>query len=72
MGSVGDGHATSKLLVIGESTIAGLGARNHELALTGQFAQRLGKRIGKKVNWTVIGKNPTGDAAAPSHPCLSV
>ena len=57
MGSVGDGHATSKLLVIGESTIAGLGARNHELALTGQFAQRLGKRIGKKVNWTVIGKN---------------
>lgn len=48
---------TVTLLVIGESTIAGLGARTHEFALAGQFAQRLAARIGKKVNWTVIGKN---------------
>ncbi len=56
-GIAGEGADTTKLLVIGESTIAGLGARNHELALTGQFARRLATRIGKKVNWTVIGKN---------------
>lgn len=56
-GITGVGSETIKLLVIGESTIAGLGARNHELALTGQFAQRLAMRTGKKVNWTVLGKN---------------
>jgi lysophospholipase L1-like esterase len=56
-GIVGEGQETAKLLVIGESTIAGLGARTHEFALTGQFAQRLSSRIGKKVSWTVIGKN---------------
>ena len=56
-GIIGAGEDTVKLLVIGESTIAGLGARTHEFALSGQFAQRLSSRIGKKVNWTVIGKN---------------
>ncbi len=56
-GIVGEGDDTMKLLVIGESTIAGLGARTHEFALTGQFAKRLANRIGKNVNWTVVGKN---------------
>lgn len=56
-GIAGDGGDTAKLLVIGESTVAGLGARTHEFALAGQFAQRLSKRINKKVEWTVIGKN---------------
>ncbi len=56
-GTSGEGIDEVKLLVIGESTIAGLGARTHEYALAGQFARRLAERIGKKVNWTVIGKN---------------
>lgn len=57
-GIVGEGvGAAARLLVIGESTVAGLGARNHELALTGQFAKRLATRIGRPVEWTVIGKN---------------
>ena len=56
-GIAGYGADTVKLLVIGESTIAGLGARTHEFALAGQFAQLLAARIGKKVDWTVIGKN---------------
>ncbi|MGI9034896.1 MAG: SGNH/GDSL hydrolase family protein [Pyrinomonadaceae bacterium] len=46
-----------KLLVIGESTVAGLGARTHETALAGQFAKFLSRRIEKSVRWTVIGKN---------------
>jgi len=46
-----------KLLVLGESTVAGLGARTHELALGGQFAKGLNQRIGKTVNWTVVGRN---------------
>ena len=53
-GGEGDG---ARLLVIGESTVAGLGARTHREALAGQFAERLANRIGLPVEWTVIGKN---------------
>ena len=56
-GVVGSGAETAKLLVIGESTVAGLGARRHELALAGQFASRLSDRIGRSVEWMVLGKN---------------
>jgi len=56
-GITGLGEESVKLLVIGESTVAGLGARTHELAMAGQFAGRLSKRLGKTVNWTVVGKN---------------
>lgn len=56
-GTVGEAGEAAKLLVIGESTVAGLGARTHKLALAGQFAERLTKRIGRPVEWTVIGKN---------------
>lgn len=45
------------LLVIGESTVAGLGAQTHETALAGQFAKFLSRKINKSVRWTVIGKN---------------
>nr|MBA2333417.1 SGNH/GDSL hydrolase family protein [Blastocatellia bacterium] len=57
IGSAGSGRESVKLLVIGESTVAGLGARTHKMAMAGQFADRLSSRLGKTVNWTVIGKN---------------
>ncbi len=47
----------AKLLVIGESTAAGVGARTHEAALAGQFARFLSRKIGKSVEWRVIGKS---------------
>lgn len=56
-GKVGDFPETVKLLVIGESTVAGLGARTHETALAGQFAKFLSEKIGKSVEYFVIGKN---------------
>ncbi len=56
-GVAGEGDATTRLFVIGESTVAGLGARTHELALAGQFASQLSKRTGKRIEWHVIGKN---------------
>jgi lysophospholipase L1-like esterase len=56
-GLVGDGGDPAKLFVIGESTVAGLGARTHEFALAGQFAKNLSQRIGRSVYWHVIGKN---------------
>jgi lysophospholipase L1-like esterase len=56
-GRTADGDDTAQLLVIGESTVAGLGARNHQLALAGQFAQRLSHRIERAVEWHVVGRN---------------
>jgi lysophospholipase L1-like esterase len=56
-GIVGRGGEAAKLLVIGESTVAGLGARTHREALTGQFAELLAARTGRRVEWTVIGRN---------------
>lgn len=56
-GVSGTGAAEVRLLVLGESTVAGLGARTHELALGGQFAKGLSERLNKSVNWIVIGKN---------------
>jgi lysophospholipase L1-like esterase len=47
----------AKLFVIGESTVAGLGARTHNEALAGQFATQLSHRIKRPVHWTVVGKN---------------
>ncbi len=56
-GTTGTGTERAKLLVIGESTVAGLGAGTHELALAGQFAKRLSGQTQKTINWSVIGKN---------------
>ncbi|MFM8441005.1 MAG: SGNH/GDSL hydrolase family protein, partial [Acidobacteriota bacterium] len=52
----GDGPLR-KLLVIGESTVAGLGARTHKEALSGQFARFLSQLLSTPVEWYAIGKN---------------
>ena len=56
-GQVGTGDDPAKLFVIGESTVAGLGARDHERAYAGQFAKYLSEHIGRPVAWKVVGKN---------------
>ncbi|MBK8465352.1 MAG: SGNH/GDSL hydrolase family protein [Chloracidobacterium sp.] len=56
-GKYGEGNDAAKLFVIGESTVAGLGARTHELALAGQFAKQLSQHLGRSVEWKVLGKN---------------
>ncbi|MFN0140628.1 MAG: SGNH/GDSL hydrolase family protein [Pyrinomonadaceae bacterium] len=55
-GRCGDGEAV-KLFVLGESTVAGLGARDHERALAGQFARALSNQLGSAVEWQVLGRN---------------
>jgi len=55
-GRTGEGDE-ARLFVIGESTVAGLGARSHEVALAGQFAKNLAEKIGRPVEWTVVGKS---------------
>ena len=56
-GVAGKGDVAAKLLVIGESTVAGLGARTHEQGLAGRFAEQLSSKIGRGVKWHVIGRN---------------
>ena len=56
-GLTGEGEGESRLLVLGESTVAGLGARTHEMALGGRFAEGLSRRIGRPVRWAVVGRN---------------
>jgi lysophospholipase L1-like esterase len=57
-GATGEGDLPPvKLLVLGESTVAGLGARTHDVALAGRFAEELSGRIRRRVEWTVVGRN---------------
>lgn len=56
-GKFENGPATVELLVLGESTVAGLGARTHDRALAGQFAEFLGRQIDRSVSWFAVGKN---------------
>ena len=46
-----------RLLVLGESTVAGVGAPDHEHALTGQIAAALAARTGRAVHWQAVGKS---------------
>lgn len=43
------------LLAIGESTVAGVGAKTHAEALTGQFAKHLSQKCEKSVRWQAFG-----------------
>ena len=43
------------LYLIGESTVAGVGARTHELALSGQLALRLAEALARPVHWGALG-----------------
>ncbi|QWF80016.1 SGNH/GDSL hydrolase family protein [Amycolatopsis sp. CA-230715] len=49
------------LLVLGESTVDGVGAPDHESALTGSVAAALAERTGRPVRWQALGK--TGASA---------
>jgi len=46
-----------RLLVIGESTVAGIGAATHQTALTGHTAAELARRTGRAVRWRAAGKS---------------
>ena len=56
-GRVGNGNDPAKLWVMGESTVAGLGARDHSRSLAGQFALHLSSYLERPVEWKVLGKN---------------
>jgi lysophospholipase L1-like esterase len=56
-GVVGSDSEQFRVLLIGESTVAGVGAANHEEALSGQFAKHLNNKAGLTVEWHALGKS---------------
>lgn len=46
-----------RLLVLGESTVSGVGASTHELGLTGRIASTLAESAQRTVCWRALGKN---------------
>ncbi len=46
-----------RLLTIGESTVAGIGAKSHSEAFTGQFSRHLSLKTKKTVKWSVLGES---------------
>lgn len=57
-GSVGSGNTPPlNVLIIGESTMAGVGVATHELGFAGSFAKYLSEDCHKKVNWQVHAKS---------------
>ncbi len=56
-GSLPGAEPTLHLLVIGESTVAGVGAASHQEALTGQLAAALVCRTGRGVRWRALGRS---------------
>lgn len=54
--TLGSGPPAS-VLVVGESTVAGVGVSAHAEGLSGQFAQAWAERLGRPVRWAAVGKN---------------
>jgi lysophospholipase L1-like esterase len=67
-GEIGGGGAPVRLLVLGESTAAGVGAANHQEGLAGQVARSLAAATGRPVRWRVLGRN--GATAATTRASL--
>ena len=56
VGTISAGGVPLRLLVLGESTVAGVGAPDHAHALTGQIAAALATSTGRTVHWRAVGK----------------
>lgn len=56
-GEVGGAGAAVGLLVLGESTAAGVGAEDHPRGLAGQVARTLAAETGRGVRWRVLARN---------------
>ena len=63
-GECGDGGDAIDLLVIGESTAAGMGAPTHDVALAGCIARALAHHAGRAVRWRVLARSGATARAA--------
>ncbi|GBO85043.1 GDSL family lipase [Marinobacter adhaerens] len=56
-GQYGEGNPARRILVIGESTAAGVGVRTHDQGLASQLAKQIHERTGKSIAWHTFGVN---------------
>ncbi|MCI0337411.1 MAG: SGNH/GDSL hydrolase family protein [Acidobacteria bacterium] len=56
-GIVAGSRPVFRLIMLGESTVAGIGAPTHDLALTGQTAKALAQRTRRAVQWLALGRS---------------
>jgi len=56
-GSVPGEGASLELVVLGESTTAGVGVASHDLGLAGSTARALARRLDRSVHWRALGVN---------------
>lgn len=56
-GQYGDGEPYLRILVLGESTAAGVGVSSHEQGLASQLAFQLRERSGQTIAWHTLGVN---------------
>ena len=54
-GQISAGGEKLELLAIGESTVAGVGVKTYEEALTGQFSKHLSEKADTSVHWEALG-----------------
>lgn len=52
----GDGESL-KLIALGESTVAGMGARTHQTGLAGPLAFALSRQTKRRVKWSVVARS---------------
>jgi lysophospholipase L1-like esterase len=72
-GSTPGNGAPLRLLLLGESTAAGVGVERHAQGIGGQLARELTRRTGRPVAWCAVGRNGatariTRDALLPRVP----
>lgn len=46
-----------RIIALGESTVAGVGARTHEVGFAGQFASAISRTIKRPVEWSVLARS---------------
>jgi lysophospholipase L1-like esterase len=63
-GETGEGGRVFSLAVVGDSTVAGVGAATQDLGLAAQIAEEIRKRTGRRVRWQAVGKNGATAARA--------
>ncbi|MBO0720829.1 MAG: SGNH/GDSL hydrolase family protein [Blastocatellia bacterium] len=56
-GTVAGKSPAFRLIMLGESTVAGIGAPTHEFALTGQTAKSFARLSGRAVHWLALGRS---------------
>lgn len=56
-GRVGEGDTALRLLVVGDSSAAGVGADTQQQALAGQLAQALAPRLARAVDWHLLARS---------------